>query len=130
MRNANGTFVKGERASPGTEFKPGQHWRPRKPHWDRDWLHREYIDNERSSSEIADEVGCKPNNIHFWLKKHGIPRRSVSEARKLKHWGAEGEANPMYGRNGSDHPNWKGGITPERQRVYSSREWADAVRTV
>jgi len=36
----------------------------------------------------------------------------------------------MKGRRGKDAPNWKGGITAERQAVYSSREWADAVRSV
>jgi 5-methylcytosine-specific restriction endonuclease McrA len=25
--------------------------------------------------------------IFFWLRKHGIPRRSISAARKIKHWG-------------------------------------------
>jgi len=28
------------------------------------------------------------------------------------------------------HPNWKGGATPERQALYSTEEWADAVKAV
>ena len=36
----------------------------------------------------------------------------------------------MYGRNGADNPNWKGGVTPERQALYSSQEWASVVQQV
>jgi hypothetical protein len=32
----------------------------------------------------------------------------------------------MKGRKGSDTPQWKGGITPERQSFYSSSEWRSA----
>lgn len=30
----------------------------------------------------------------------------------------------------SEHPNWKGGITPERQAFYASPEWREACRAV
>ncbi|MHB1641812.1 MAG: HNH endonuclease [Acidithiobacillus sp.] len=36
----------------------------------------------------------------------------------------------MKGRKGDQTPNWKGGVTPERQSFYSSREWVDAVKNV
>ncbi len=36
----------------------------------------------------------------------------------------------MKGRCGKDHPQWKGGCTPERQAFYSSPEWVDAVKQV
>jgi len=36
--------------------------------------------------------------------------------------------HPDY--NGKDHPNWKGGLTPERQAFYSSQEWCEAVKAV
>jgi 5-methylcytosine-specific restriction protein A len=29
----------------------------------------------------------------------------------------------MAGRTGSSNPNWKGGTTPERQRVYAGATW-------
>ena len=36
----------------------------------------------------------------------------------------------MKGRKGPNTPNWKGGITPERQALYSSREWKECVKSV
>lgn len=39
-----------------------------------------------------------------------------------KHW--------LKGLKGSITPMWKGGITPERQAVYSSPEWASCVKYV
>ena len=36
----------------------------------------------------------------------------------------------MKGRKGKNTPNWKGGITPDRQAVYSSEPWVEAVKGV
>ena len=36
----------------------------------------------------------------------------------------------MKGRKGADTPNWMGGVTPERQGFYCSKEWSDAVKSV
>ena len=129
-RSKTGQFIKGIHYNRATEFKKGQHWRPRKAHWDRDWLYEEYVVKQRSASEIAKQEGCMENNILFWLRKHGIKKRTVSEVRKIKHWGAEGADNPMFNRRGELHPNWKGGLTPERQAFYSSREWKRSCRIV
>ena len=43
-----------------------------------------------------------------------------------------GKGNEPYWRGvtGDKHPSFKGGLTPERQSVYSSREWVDAVKIV
>ncbi len=112
------------------KFKKGSHWREKKPHWDREWMVEEYVNKKKSASEIALIVGVTENAIHFWLHKHGIPRRTVSEARSVKHWGAEGEANPMFGKKGALSPNWRGGITPERIAFYATIEWRRAKRKV
>lgn len=112
------------------QFERGTHWRPKKAHWDRDWLYREYVDRKRSAAEIATEMGCGANNIHFWLKKHGIPTRDVAAARKVKHWGQFGSDNPMFGRTGNRNPRYVDGSSPERQRAYVQslgREFLKAV---
>ena len=122
-RNKDGTFVKGIRSHPETEFKKGEHWRIRKPFWDRDWLYTEYVTKQRSAHDIASDFGIGNTAITFWLLKHGIPTRSTSETRKVKKWGSLGTKNPMYGRRGVLHHGWKGGHTPYRQMIYKSEEW-------
>lgn len=117
-RNKKGQFVKGE------------HWRQPKPHWDYDWLYHKYIIEQKSVMDIAKIVGCKRSNIQYWLTKHKIPTRSISEVRKLKYWGAVGSTNGMYGKTKENNPNWNGGCTPDRQAIYSSIEWSNLVKQV
>lgn len=103
-------------------FVKGQHWRPRKPHWDREWLSREYVERRRSASDIAAEMGCRENNILYWLAKHGIPTRDMATIRKGKKWGSFGTANPMFGKRGALNPRYVDGSSPERQRLYARVE--------
>ena len=107
-KDAKGRFIK------------GQHWRPCKPYWDKDWLYQEYIVKGRSALDIAAQEGCVENNILYWLHKHGIPRRTMREVRSIKYWGASGADNPM----------WKGGTSSERQNFWNSLDWAWAIKTV
>ena len=130
MRNKKGQFIKGQRASRKTEFKKGQHWRKRKPFWDKEWLRYEYEERQQPVEEIAKQFNVTENAIYFWIKKHGIKTRSMSEIRRDKHWGSKGSANRMYGKRGSQNPNWKGGITAERQAFYQTPDWAKAVKAV
>lgn len=115
----DGRIKKGQRLSPATEFKPGQHWRPHQDFRNREWLIREYCENSRSAGDIADQFNLTESAVAYWLRKHGIKRRSISEARKRKRWGAVGALNPMYGRFGSLNPNFVDGGSPERQRAYA-----------
>lgn len=107
-----------KRRSNGT-FEKNTHWRERKPHWDKEWLVREYVTNQRSTGEIATEIGTTDANVLYWLKKHGIKRRNVSGARAIKHWGMSGSDNPMFGKTGKSNPNFINGTSPERQRMYA-----------
>lgn len=106
MQDSRGRFVK------------GTHWRRRKPHWDAVWLHEQYITLGRSTGDLAAECACTDGNILYWLGRHRIPRRGVSAARALKHWGVSGEANPMHGKTGAANPRYVDGSSPERQRLY------------
>jgi len=129
-RDINGRFIQGLHYSPHTEFKKGEHWQKPKAFWDYEYLYNQYITLEKSAQEIAEEYDCHRNNIIYWLDKLGIPKRTTSESRQVKHWGLSGEQNGMYGKTGNENPNWRGGITPERQALYSSREWSTAVKKV
>lgn len=104
-------------------FKPGTHWRPHRVFREREYLMQEYLERKRSAAEIAAEHGVGESAIDFWLRRHKIPRRTISEARAIKYWGQVGPANPQYGIRGELHPRWLGGGgTPERQRVFTRHE--------
>lgn len=118
MRNNKGQFVK------------GHHWREQKPWWDKEWLYDQYASLGKSAGDIAKEWGVTDAAILFWLRKHEIKRRTVSEARAIKHWGAVGADNPMWNKLGELNPMWKGGVTPERQSFYASQEWRNACSSV
>ena len=107
-------------------FLKGYTYRESKPFWNKEWLYDEYIIKGKSAKEIAIGQECQDSNILFWIKKHKIKTRNVSDARKLKHWGQKGEDNPMWNKKGELSPQWKGGITPERQSFYQSQEWKRA----
>jgi hypothetical protein len=126
MRDDKGRFIKGLHSHPETEFKKGQHWRSKKPFWDKDWCIENYCDKKRSCSEIAAEFGVSDAAILHWLKKHGIDRREITETRKIKKWGLSGVDNPMWNKRGELNPHWLGGITPDRQLFYTSQEWKTA----
>lgn len=117
MRNALGQFQK------------GTHWRLVQPFRDREWLTREYGEKKRSTGDIAREFKISEAAVRFWLVKHVIPRRTIGEARSAKHWGP-GANNPMAGRFGALNPNWKGGVTPERQAFCATEAWKKAVALV
>ena len=130
-KDERGRFIAGHRYSRATEFKSGaENWRLRKPYYKREWLAREYVAKKRSASEIASDLGVTENAVLFWLKRHDIQTRGMSEIRAIKHWGVEGESNPMWGRRGEQSPTWRGGHTPERQAFYSSVEWRRVVKIV
>lgn len=107
------------------EIEPGT-----QPYHEPEWLRAEYVDKRRSAADIAKQFGVLDSNIIHFLRKFGIKRRTIAQARKVKRWGALGDKNPMYGKRGKDSPNWKGGSTPERQAFYSSIGWHKAVKTV
>ena len=112
------------------QFQKGEHWRKPKPWWDKSWLQDQYVTCQRSGADIAHEGGVRDSAIYYWLAKHGIQRRTMSEIRKEKHWGAAGSDNPMWNRKGELNPRWLGGITPDRQSFYMSQEWKKACSEV
>jgi len=119
-RKGDGRFLKGH----------SYHYKEEKPFWNKKWLYNEYIIKQKPAKKIADEQGCNENNILHFLEKHNIRRRSTSEVRKIHFWGMSGKDNPMYGIKGEQAPNWRGGITPERQSFYASEEWKRACSNV
>lgn len=111
-------------------FLPGTHWRPHTIFREREYLLREYVERGRSTAEIATEHGVTDGAIIHWLTRHGIRRRSTSEARSIKYWGLVGEENPMFGKKGSANPRYVDGSSPERQRAYSQATGKAFIRAI
>ena len=110
------------------QFQKGYTRHKPKSFWDKEWLLKEYA--SKSASDIAKEQNCHKNNILFWLAKHKIKTRTISETRKLKYWGAKGISNPMYGKYGRKNPNWNGGYSPERQCQYARYAWKELAKSI
>lgn len=131
MRDSTtGRFLKGSQLGKATQFKKNHHWRSRQKHWEKEWLHQQYVTQKMSAQEIASQCGVTHGAILYWLDKHGIKRRNVSEARSVKHWALYGKDNPAFGKVGPANPNYRGGTTPWRQSIYASRGYRKFRRDV
>jgi transposase-like protein len=62
---------------------------------DSDWLREQHIDLEKTGVTIAQELGCTPETVYGWLRKHDIEAQ-----------------NYFRGPTGSETWNWKGGSVP------------------
>ena len=106
------------------------HWRPHQRFREKKWLIENYVVQKRSAAEIASDFDVTDAAVLFWIRRHKIPRRTMSESRIVKHWGLSGADNPMWNRRGELNHNWRGGVSPERQAFYLSRDWKQACSAV
>jgi hypothetical protein len=124
---------------------------------DREWLYQKYIVEGLDCTQISKIVGRHSKRVWEWLKDYDIPTRprgGVANGSKAKPvYGKKHspetrekirqarlrDGRVPYLKNGKHHlkdkkgaetPNWKGGVTPERQAVYGSDEWRQAARVV
>lgn len=59
-------------------------------------LHNLYIREKKSVAQIAKEHGCSQHKVDYWLRKHAIEKRTISDAiYQLKH----PEGNPFLSKN-------------------------------
>ena len=133
--------------------------RSRKP-VDREWLHQKYIVEGLDCTDIAALVSRDSKSVWNWLKDLDIPTRprgsslkrqfkkghklnagrkaSVETRQKIREARLRDGHVPylkngvhhLKGKRGADTPNWKGGITPERQAFYATPEWRRAAYQV
>lgn len=95
------------------------HYRGFKPYKDETWLHEEYVVKGRTLDDIAQECGVRSSSVKAFMRKFGIKVRPQSESLRL--------SGKVRGEN---NPSWKGGTTPERQRLYKTPEWKALVLAV
>ena len=122
-----------------------------------EWLRHAYLVDGKDCTQISMIVGRDPKSVWNWLKQCGIetrkrgttgnwvhsigkPRTLTEEGRKILSEKAR-EARIKDGRipsmidgkhwlhvTGRKPASWKGGISPERQSLYASLEWREAVK--
>lgn len=82
------------------------HYRLDSPVKDAEWLRHAHIEQGLTVEQIADSQHVSRRIVSYWMVQHGIPLQSAYR-------GSPGA------RNGA----WKGGVTPERQRLYKAGHW-------
>ncbi len=81
----------------------------------------------KSSTECGKAFGVSHNVVLRVLKKNNIPRRTISES-KIGKPGLSGENNPMFGRTGEKHPNYKNPkdrITLVRNQIRKTEKYKE-----
>lgn len=75
---------------------------------DKELLQRLYVEEKKSTTEIASEIGCGHRAVCHWLDQHGIETRG----------------HAVYGK---DHPRWNGGsgLYHSVRTWISSENWND-----
>lgn len=96
-------------------------------HKDEEWLREKYVQEQRSTNDIAEECGVGKTTVIYWLDKHGIERRNQREAIHLSWKGDEErrEAQAEWMREISE-PWWGADEeTQERVRERLSEWWTE-----
>lgn len=125
----------------------------------KEWLTDQYFNQGKTCNDIAREIGRDSKRVWEWFKQYGIDvngrganwrnnleydgsfwkgRKHADETKeKIRQARVREGSKPVLKDGihwlhhpGVIHPNWKGGITPERQAVYCSEEWVLAVKAV
>lgn len=90
-----------------------------KPYKDEKWLREQYVVKQRMIDEIATECGVTTSSIKRYMNRFGIEARPQKESLRI---GGKSK--------GKNNPAWRGGTTPERQRLYKTPEWKELVLAV
>lgn len=119
-----------------------------------------YINQGKSANEIAKMVNRNPKRVYEWIKDYNIPTRprgsnygqqftkgQTSAFKGCKHSDKNKEnlrqlrlkdGHVPYlidgvhwlHKTGRKPASYRGGVTPERQQIYSSEKWEDCVKYV
>lgn len=91
------------------------HFHGHRSYQDYGLLHREYIVNKHTASDVALDHNVSSATIIRWLKKHNIPVRTTGESLKLS-----GKVR------GPNNPAWKGGVADWDY----SHDWKSLCKTI
>jgi len=102
----------------------GQGYRVSEPELYRNeaWLREQYHDEKQSTSEIAEKCGCHKQTIKLWLEKHGISKRTLSEAAEIR---VEKYPSTKFPED-MDRVNWWHNASEEEREEF--RQWLSEKR--
>ncbi len=76
-------------------------------------------------------INCKVCNKRFYVQKCAIGRaKFCSKKCKAKWYGEQRRGKKVLKTSGKNHWNWKGGITPERTKIYFSKKYTEWVKSI
>ncbi len=95
-----------------------RHQQNHRPWKDRERLSALYRDQNMTTREVAEELGCAKTTVEYWLRHHDIPIRDQGETKVLKQL-----ENPVRLNERSDTPYryWTHEYRGERDYVYVHR---------
>lgn len=126
----------------------------------KEWLYNQYIILKKNCTDIAQSEKRDAKTIWSWVIKFNIPTRKrgadsspgtfskghkkgvgrihTQETKDKIKQARLKDGHVPYLKNGvhwlhtdgAISPNYKGGVTPERQGLYSSKEWMEAVKAI
>ncbi len=50
----------------------------------KDTLYKLYAEDQQSANQIAKKLDCSPTKVNYWLAKHSIQKRSISDSVYIK----------------------------------------------
>lgn len=125
----------------------------------KEWLIDQYFNQHKDCNQIGREIGRDGKSVWNWFKYYGIQinkrganfnknlcldgsnwvgRKHTDETKNKIRKARIEDGHVPYLKDGvhwlkhegTIHPNFKGGLTPERQAFYSSIEWVELVKQV
>lgn len=94
---------------------------------DKDTLYDLYIVQQKSSNQIATELGCSTKSVQNYLAKYGIPMRSLSDAVRIERstWSDERELQ----RSQNFHNTWVQKTPEERKEISDKKHLSPKVNS-
>lgn len=113
-----GAVVSWNRRKNGWNVYVDGHYRKDFLYKNKEWLSNQY-QSGKTLSQIAEQFSVSAGVVAKFAKKFAIKTRPHGDTLKL-----------LGNMKGSKNPSWKGGTTPERQRVQKTDEWIQLVRYI
>lgn len=93
----------------------------------REWIQKEYIDKNRTRQELANELGMSEAWLGKIIAQYGLQKPAAKRPNRKPGCGKKGMFSETQRRQFSEqkqdskNPQWKGGITPEGNKLRAEK---------